>query len=185
MSRVGKKPIEIPKGVEVKLEDGRIHVKGPKGSLVKDISRKIKVSLKEAMLEFSIKEESKEIKSLYGLTRSLVANMIEGVTKGFEKRLNLSGVGYKASKQGRKLILQMGFSHPIEIDPPEGVEIVTEAAGKIKVLGADRELVGLVAANIRSVRPVEPYKAKGIKYAGEQVRRKAGKAVKGIGVTGA
>jgi len=181
MSRVGKKPIDVPKGVEVKIEDGHISVKGPKGTLKRELNNRVKVVLKDSKLEFSIKDKTKESRALFGLTRALVANMVKGVTEGFQKLLELSGVGYRASKQGKKLVLQMGYSHPIEIDPPDGIDIQTEGLTKVKVNGIDRELVGQVAADIKKIRPVEPYKAKGIKYAGERVRRKAGKAAKAMG----
>ncbi len=178
MSRMGKKPIELPAGVEVKIESGRITVKGPKGSLSREILRGIKVSIEDRKIVVERVGNTKELRSRHGLFRTLVANMVEGVSKGFEIGLELSGVGYKAIKQGKNLSLQVGLSHPVEVTLPEGIEIQVEGVNKIKVKGIDKQLVGQVAANIRGIKPPEPYKGKGIKYAGEVIRRKAGKVAK-------
>lgn len=185
MSRVGKKEIVIPKGVEVKLEKGQIFVKGPKGTLSRRLHPRIKVESKEDKILVSRPSEDKETRALHGLTRALIYNMVKGVMDGFEKNLELSGVGYKASKKGNNLVLQLGYSHPVEIMPPQGVEISVSGPNKIKVSGIDKEAVGSIAAEIRKAREVEPYKAKGVKYAGEQVRRKAGKIAKAVGAAGA
>lgn len=178
MSRIGKKPVEIIKGVEVKVTDGLISVKGPKGTLTFDAPKEIKVKVSEGKVIFERGSDSKEIKAKHGLTRALVANMVKGVSEGFNASLELVGVGYKVVKQGKNLQLSVGYSHPVEIIPPEGIEFIVEGANKIKVLGADKQVVGQVAADIRGVRPPEPYKGKGIRYSGEIVRKKAGKVAK-------
>lgn len=178
MSRVGKKPIDIEKGVEVKTGPGDISVKGPKGTLSIRIHDGIKVTSGDGKIIVERANDSKELKALHGLHRALIANMITGVSKGFEKTLELSGVGYKALKQGKNVVLSVGYSHTVEIKPPEGIELQVEGVNKVKVLGIDKELVGQVAANIREVKPPEPYKGKGIKYINEVIRRKAGKVAK-------
>jgi len=178
MSRVGKKPIEIPKGVEVKIAGSSISVKGPKGTLNRNIDREIKVAQKDGNITVERAGETKVIRAKHGLYRALIANMIKGVSEGFEIGLELVGVGYKAAKQGKNLSIQIGFSHPVVVEPPQGIEIGVEGANKIKVAGSDKELVGQVAADIRSIRAPEPYKQKGIRYAGERVRKKAGKVAK-------
>ncbi|QSQ08982.1 50S ribosomal protein L6 [Koleobacter methoxysyntrophicus] len=175
MSRIGKKPIDIPDGVDVKIEKGIITVKGPKGQLQREVHRDMTVEIQDKQILVKRPTDNKTHKSLHGLTRSLIANMVEGVTKGFEKRLEINGVGYRAAKQGKKLVLTVGYSHPVEIEEPEGIEIEVPANNKITVKGIDKELVGIVAANIRKVREPEPYKGKGIKYEDEQIRRKVGK----------
>ena len=182
MSRIGKKEIEIPQGVEIKLQDGKILVKGPRGTLTQELDHpELKFDIKEGKLNISRLSEDKKAKSLHGLARALVFNMVKGVSAGFTKDLEISGVGYKATKQGNKLVLQIGYSHPVEVNPPQGIEIVVEGVNKIKVIGSDKQVVGSVAAEIKEIRPVEPYKGKGIKYAGEFVRRKAGKVAKVAG----
>jgi len=175
MSRIGKKPIDIPDGVDVKIEKGIITVKGPKGQLQREVHRDMTVEIQDKQILVKRPTDNKTHKSLHGLTRSLIANMVEGVTNGFEKRLEINGVGYRAAKQGKKLVLTVGYSHPVEIEEPEGIEIEVPANNKITVKGIDKELVGIVAANIRKVREPEPYKGKGIKYEDEQIRRKVGK----------
>lgn len=175
MSRIGKKPIDIPDGVDVKIEKGIITVKGPKGQLQREVHRDMTVEIQDKQILVKRPTDNKNHKSLHGLTRSLIANMVEGVTNGFEKRLEINGVGYRAAKQGKKLVLTVGYSHPVEIEEPEGIEIEVPANNKITVKGIDKELVGIVAANIRKVREPEPYKGKGIKYEDEQIRRKVGK----------
>jgi len=178
MSRIGKKPIVIPKGVDVKVDAEKISVKGPKGALVRPLIRGIEVKVDKGQIVVSRVNDTKELKCRHGLIRALVANMMTGVTEGFEKSLELVGVGYKAMKQGSNLKLQMGYSHAVEMVPPNGIEISVEGVNKIKVSGVDKELVGQTAANIREVRGPEPYKGKGIKYAGEVIRKKAGKVAK-------
>jgi large subunit ribosomal protein L6 len=178
MSRIGKKPIQIPQGVEVKAEGSKVTVKGPKVTLSKVILDGIKVVVADGAVVVHRAGNSKEKKARHGLYRALIANMIEGVSKGFEINLELAGVGYKAIKQGKAVALQLGLSHPVEMAPPEGIEIQVEGVNKIKIKGADKEVVGQFAADIRRIRPPEPYKGKGIKYAGEIIRRKAGKVAK-------
>ncbi|GAW90895.1 50S ribosomal protein L6 [Calderihabitans maritimus] len=176
MSRVGRMPISIPQGVEVKIEDDKISVKGPKGNLTKELHKDVQVEIENNQIMVKRASDKKEHRALHGLTRALIANMIEGVTKGFEKKLELVGVGFRANKQGDKLVLSVGYSHPVEIVPDEGIEIEVPAPNKIVVRGLDKEKVGVFAANIRKIREPEPYKGKGIKYEGEQIKRKVGKA---------
>jgi large subunit ribosomal protein L6 len=175
MSRIGKEPIDIPSGVEVIFEKGLMTVKGPKGQLEKQIHNDMIIEFDDKQIVVKRPTENKMHKSLHGLTRSLIANMVEGVTKGFEKKLEINGVGYRAAKQGNKLVLTMGYSHPIEMEEPQGIEFEVPAPNKITVKGADKEQVGIIAANIRKVREPDPYKGKGIKYENEHIRRKVGK----------
>ncbi len=181
MSRVGKSPIEVTQGVEVKVEGDLVSVKGPKGTLTRKLPPGITVVLEGSRLTMKRNNEENAQKALHGLFRMLINNMVVGVSKGFEKRLELSGVGYRASKQGTKLSLQVGLSHPVVFEPPQGIEFKVEGQEKVVVSGIDKELVGLVAADIKNAKPVEPYKLKGIKYAGEYVKKKAGKAAKAAG----
>jgi large subunit ribosomal protein L6 len=181
MSRVGKSPIEVPKGVEVKIDGHIVNVKGPKGNLSKTLPECVSIALDGSSLTVKRKDEQNHTKALHGLYRMLVANMIKGVAQGFEKRLELSGVGYRAAKQGSKLSLQVGFSHPVVFDPPAGIEFKVEGTDKIVVFGIDKELVGRLASEIKLTKPIEPYKLKGIKYAGEKIKKKAGKAAKTAG----
>ncbi|MDX9893141.1 MAG: 50S ribosomal protein L6 [Patescibacteria group bacterium] len=176
MSRIGKQHIEVPQGVEVKLDNGFIVVKGPKGELRQAIHPKVKVIKTDQEITVSVNNpEEKLQRSLWGLFQRLIGNMVTGVTKGFEKKLEVNGVGYKAAVKGKVLELQLGYSHPIEYKFPEGIEITVEK-NAITVFGADKQIVGQTAAEIRSFRKPEPYKGKGIKYADEVIRRKAGKA---------
>ncbi|WP_316572544.1 50S ribosomal protein L6 [Neobacillus sp. YIM B06451] len=175
MSRIGKKPIEIPAGVTVTLDKNTVTVKGPKGELVRTFSPEISILVEDNAVTITRPSDVKEIRALHGTTRAVLANMVEGVSKGFEKGLELVGVGYRASKQGNKLVLNVGYSHPVEIEPEKGLEIEVPANTKVIVRGYDKERVGALAANIRGVRPPEPYKGKGIRYQGEVVRRKEGK----------
>jgi large subunit ribosomal protein L6 len=180
MSRIGKQPITLPDGVKVELQDHSIRVKGPKGTLERDVHPLIQVSLVNGQLIVARKGDTPLDRSLHGLTRALLQNLVTGVSDGFSKYLEISGIGYKALKQGEKLVLQVGFTHPVEFDPPPGITIETDGT-RITVSGADREAVGALAARIRRVRNPDPYKAKGIKYRGEVIRRKAGKALgKGV-----
>lgn len=178
MSRIGKMPIKIPQGVEVKVEDHTVTVKGPKGELTKEFHPDMYITVEGDVLKVKRPSDEKFHKSLHGLTRTLLANMVEGVTKGFEKKLEINGVGYRAAKQGNKLVLTIGYSHPVEIEPKPGIEIEVPAPTRITVKGIDKQLVGEVAADIRAVRKPEPYLGKGIRYEGEHIRRKAGKAGK-------
>jgi len=174
MSRVGKKPILIPERVEIKIERQKIIVKGPKGELSKEIRPEIKVETREGKIFVSPQKETKKTKALWGLTRALLANMIKGVTEGFEKKLEIEGIGFRASVEGEDLVLYVGFTHPIRIKALEGIKFSVEK-NIITVSGADLEKVSQIAAKIRKVKPPEPYKGKGIRYVGEVVRRKVGK----------
>ena len=176
MSRVGRMPIEIPAGVTVDLQGQHITVKGPKGELSRDIHEDIKVAVEGNEILVTRPSDNKNHRALHGLTRALVANMVTGVHDGFSKKLEINGVGYRAAKQGNKLVLTLGFSHPVEMEAPAGITIDVPNQTEIVVSGADKEVVGAVAADIRKWRKPEPYKGKGIRYEGEVVRRKAGKA---------
>lgn len=180
LSRIGKKPIPVPAGVEVKIEGNRVSVKGPKGALEKELHPDMIIREVELEGQRSIvverPSESKFHKSLHGLTRTLIANMVEGVTQGFQKELEIHGVGYRATAKGKDIELALGFSHPVLVKCPEGIEFEIVTPTRIRVKGIDKQQVGQVAAKIRALRKPEPYKGKGIRYAGERVRRKAGKA---------
>ncbi len=178
MSRIGKKPVEIPSGVEVKLDGQTITVKGPKGTETVTVRDEIKMSVQDNHIILEPLNDERKTGALHGLSRTLVANAIEGVSKGFEKKLEIQGVGYRANMEGTKLNLVLGFSHPVLIDPPEGITITVDANTKISVKGSNKQTVGDVAAAIRSKRPPEVYKGKGVRYEGEYIRRKAGKAGK-------
>ena len=179
MSRIGKLPVAIPAGVEVKLEDGNvITVKGPKGTLTRKLVDDLEVKVEGAEVIVTRPNDLKRSKSLHGLTRTLIANMVEGVTNGYSKVLEINGVGYRAAKAGNKLTLTLGYSHPVEMIDPEGITTTVENNNKITVSGIDQEKVGQFAAEIRTKRPPEPYKGKGIKYATETIRRKVGKTGK-------
>ncbi|MDI6894016.1 MAG: 50S ribosomal protein L6 [Bacillota bacterium] len=178
MSRVGRKPVPIPAGVEVTLEGPLVRVKGPKGTLEREFHPDMRISLGDRSLKVERPSDEPFHRALHGLTRVLLANMVTGVTQGFEKSLQLEGVGYRAARSGKKLVLTVGYSHPVEMEPPAGIEFDVPAPNRVVVRGADKELVGQVAARVREVRPPEPYKGKGIMYAGERIRRKAGKAGK-------
>ena len=178
MSRIGNKPITVPEGVDVKLEGQNITVKGPKGTLSKEIHKNIKVSLDGNVIKVERPNDEKENRSLHGLTRTLINNMIEGTVKEFERKLEINGVGYRAQKQGTKLVLTLGYSHPVEMEAPAGITFDVPNQNTIIVKGIDKELVGQTAAVIRTKRPPEVYRGKGIKYAEEVIRRKEGKAGK-------
>ncbi|OGN95034.1 MAG: 50S ribosomal protein L6 [Chloroflexi bacterium RBG_13_50_10] len=178
MSRVGLLPIPVPQGVKVNIKGNEVTVEGSKGKLVRPFHPDISITLKDGNLIVARPTDNRNHRALHGLTRSLLANMVEGVTKGFEKVLELSGVGYRAQKAGNKLSLQIGFSHPVDFSPPAGIEIVVEGTNRVRISGIDKELVGETAAQIRAVRRVDSYKGKGIKYAGERLRLKPGKAGK-------
>lgn len=176
MSRIGKKPVAIPKGVTVTVDGATVRVKGPRGELVRTVHQTMGLAVHDGTLVVSRPSDEPEHKALHGLTRTLVANMIEGVTTGFRKQLEIIGVGYKAEARPYGLQLALGFSHPVDYRAPTGIKLSAPQPTAIVVEGANKEIVGQVAAELRSLRPPEPYKGKGIKYVGEQVRRKAGKA---------
>jgi large subunit ribosomal protein L6 len=178
MSRIGKKLIPVPAGTKVEVNGNTLTVTGPKGKLNRSFRPEISVEMNDNVISVKRASDDKLERSLHGLTRTLIANMVEGVTNGFTKSLELVGVGYRCQIQGKKLVIQVGYSHPVEIDPPEGIEIAIEGNNKVHVKGADKQLVGDLAAKIRAVRKPEPYKGKGIKYSFEKIRRKAGKSGK-------
>jgi large subunit ribosomal protein L6 len=175
MSRIGRKPIEIPGSVNVGLSPGRVQVNGPLGELSQQVPPRMKIEQRDGEIVVTRPTERGEDRALHGLTRSLIANMVEGVTKGFEKRLEIQGVGYRAGLRGSALELNVGFSHPVVVQPPAGITFEVPAPTQIVVKGVDKQQVGQIAAEVRRVRPPEPYKGKGIRYEGEYVRRKVGK----------
>lgn len=177
MSRIGLQPISIPDGVEVNIEGVKVRVKGPKGELEQGFRPEIAINEEDGTLRVTRESDEPQVRALHGLTRALLNNMVIGTSEGFEKNLEVHGVGYRAELKGSTLVLSVGFSHTVEVPPPDGIEFeVDTRAGTIKILGIDKQLVGQVAADIRKVRKPEPYKGKGIRYKGEHVRRKAGKA---------
>lgn len=178
MSRIGNKPITVPEGVEVKIDGQNVTVKGPKGTLSKEFHKNMKITVDGNVLKVERPNDEPSNRSLHGLTRTLINNMIEGTTKGFERKLEVNGVGYRAQKQGTKLVLNLGYSHPVEMEAPEGITFDVPNANEIIVKGMDKEIVGQTAAVIRTKRPPEVYRGKGIKYAEEVIRRKEGKAGK-------
>jgi large subunit ribosomal protein L6 len=175
MSRIGKKQIEIPAGVSIALDGQAINVKGPKGELAYVAPEEITVANEGGQLTFTPRDDSQRARAMWGLTRTLVDNMVHGVTKGYEEVLELVGVGYRAQLKGRDLSLQLGFSHEVDMPPPEGITFVVPRPVEIRISGIDKQMVGEVAARIRRLRPPEPYKGKGVRYQGEKVRRKEGK----------
>lgn len=178
MSRIGKKPIEIPKGVEVKVDGQTVTVKGPKGELKQSFDKDLKIELNDGVLTVERPNDIKRIKALHGLTRTLIYNMIIGVTEGYTKSLEIVGTGYRAAKKGKVLSLNLGFSHPLDIEDPEGIEVEVPSPNSIIIKGNDKQQVGVYAAYIRRFREPEPYKGKGIRYTDEHVRRKVGKTGK-------
>ena len=180
MSRVGKMPIAIPSGVEVRIEGAKVTVKGPKGELSRDLEPDMKLNLSDGVLTVDRPSDKPRHRSAHGLTRTLIQNMVSGVTEGFAKTLELQGVGYRAQMQGPNLVPAVGYSRPVEVPPPPGIEFEVEGTTRVTVKGISKEGVGQAAADVRKVRPPEPYKGKGIRYVGEYVRRKAGKAGKAI-----
>lgn len=178
MSRIGKKPIVIPNGVDVSVVNNQVTIKGPKGTLTRTFHKNILIKTEENQVIVGRPNDNRLNRSLHGTTRSLIANMVEGVTEGFSKTLELVGVGYRAQKKGNNLVLAVGYSHPVEIEPIEGLEIEVPSQTQVIIKGIDKEKVGTLAANIRSVREPEPYRGKGIKYSDEQIRRKEGKSGK-------
>lgn len=180
MSRIGRLPVAIPSGVQVNVQGSNVHVKGPKGELKRDFSPLIKISMENGQVVVTRASDTPAERALHGTTRALIANMVRGVSSGFEVTLEVEGVGYRAEMEGKVLVLHVGYSHPVKFDPPAGVSFeADQKTRQIKVLGYDREAVGQTASEIRAVRPPEPYHGKGIRYSGEKVRRKAGKAAKG------
>jgi large subunit ribosomal protein L6 len=175
MSRVGKKPIAVPSDIKVSMSDGVVIVEGPKGKLDQALHDDIKMEIKDGQLIFTRPSDSRRHRAMHGLYRALIANMVTGVSKGFEKSLEIEGVGYRAEKVGRAISFSLGYSHPIVLIPPDGIEVKLQGINKLTVTGIDKQLVGQVAAKIRSFRPPEPYKGKGIRYTDEHIRRKAGK----------
>ncbi len=181
MSRVGQKPIVVPPGVSVNIEENEVTVSGPKGELQQRFHTDMSITRSDDSLVVSRPSDGREHRAMHGLTRTLLANMVEGVTNGFEKSLEMVGVGYRAQKVGDNLVLNIGFSHPVEVTPLPGITLSVEGANRMKVSGINKEVVGEMAARIRAIRPPDAYKGKGIRYAGEMVRLKAGKAGKAIG----
>jgi large subunit ribosomal protein L6 len=178
MSRIGRKPIPIPSGVDVAVAGRNVTVKGPKGMLQRDLHPDMSIRVEEGTIVVTRPSEERLHRALHGLTRSLIANMVDGVTQGFSKVLEIQGVGYRATAKGKDIEFAMGFSHPVLVSPPDGITFAVESPTRIVVSGYDKQAVGQVAANIRAIRPPDPYKGKGIRYEGEYVRRKAGKAAK-------
>ncbi len=178
MSRIGNKPITVPNGVEIKIDGQMITVKGPKGTLEKEFHKNMKITLDNNVVTVERPDNEPSNRSLHGLTRTLINNMIQGTVQGFERKLEINGVGYRASKKGNNLLLNLGYSHPVEVEAPEGISFDVPNQNEIIVKGMDKELVGQTAANIRTKRPPEVYRGKGIKYAEETIRRKEGKAGK-------
>ena len=176
MSRIGKMPIAIPSGVAIKVEDNLVTVKGPKGELSRKIHKDMIIKQEEAQLTVDRPSDEKEHRSMHGLSRTLINNMVVGVSAGYKKTLEIAGVGYRAAKAGENLNLTLGFSHPVVVEPPEGISFEVPAPNRIVISGINKEEVGAIAAQIRTLRKPEPYKGKGIKYEGERIRRKAGKA---------
>jgi large subunit ribosomal protein L6 len=175
MSRVGNAPVVIPEGVDIQIDGHVVTVKGPKGTLTREMHPDMQLSIEDGELKVQRPSEDKFHKSLHGMTRALIANMVTGVSQGFEKVLEISGVGWRAEKKGSKLVLNLGYSHPVEMEDPEGIETAMDGQTKVIVRGISKEAVGAYAANIRAKRPPEPYKGHGIKYADEHIRRKVGK----------
>lgn len=179
MSRIGRLPVDVPQGVDVQIKGTHVRVKGPKGQLEHTFPASMSIKLEDGQVIVKRPSDSGQHRSLHGMTRALINNMVIGVTQGYQKTLEINGVGYRAELKGKDLIINVGFSHPVEVEPPEGIEFVVEDRSKvIHIKGYDKALVGQVAADIRSIRPPEPYKGKGIKYKDERIRRKAGKVGK-------
>ena len=179
MSRIGRKPITVPAGVEVTIDGSAVTVKGPKGTLSGTFNKNMTIAMDEGVINVTRPNDEKENRSLHGLTRTLIANMVEGVSNGYSKTLDIVGIGYRANMQGKDVVLSVGYSHTVTIVAPEGITIACPSPNQIVVSGADKQKVGQIAAEIRGVRPPEPYKGKGIRYSDEHVRRKEGKAGKG------
>lgn len=181
MSRIGRLPIAVPGGVDVRVSGRTVEVKGPKGLLVREIHPDMKVAVSGGAVTVARPTDQRQHRALHGLTRALIANMVRGVTEGYRVDLEIHGVGYRAARQGRQVVLQLGYSHPVEITPPQGIEVEVPQPNRLAVVGTDKEMVGQMAASIRRIRPPDPYKGKGIRYAGERLRLRAGKAGKAAG----
>ena len=179
MSRIGRMPIAVPAGVDVKIDGSTVTVKGPKGTLTRTVNSTIKVELDNGVINVTRPDDSKENRSLHGLNRTLIANMVKGVSEGFSKELEINGIGYRAAKQGKDLVLNIGYSHPVTMAEPDGITVEVPGPNKIVISGPDKQKVGQFAAEVRGKRAPEPYKVKGIKYVDEVIRRKEGKAGKG------
>jgi len=183
VSRIGRMPVTVPNGVQVSIDGTHVTVKGPKGELAREFHPTMHIKRVDDELVVERPDDSRQSRALHGLTRALLANMVTGVTEGYRKQLVINGVGYRAEEKGQGLVLQIGYSHPVEVNPPDGISVRAESSGRVIVVeGIDKELVGQVAARIRAVRKPEPYKGKGIAYAGERIRRKAGKAGRAGGI---
>ncbi|MGC9359238.1 MAG: 50S ribosomal protein L6 [Anaerolineae bacterium] len=183
MSRIGRMPVSVPDKVQVSIDGNHVKVKGPKGELEREFHPTMRIKRVDDELVVERPDDSRQSRALHGLTRALLANMVTGVTEGYRKQLEINGVGFRAEEKGQGLVLQIGYSHPVEVNPPEGISVRAESSGRVIVVeGIDKELVGQVAARIRAVRKPEPYKGKGIAYAGERIRRKAGKAGRAGGI---
>ncbi|GAA4753674.1 MULTISPECIES: 50S ribosomal protein L6 [Actinomycetospora] len=178
MSRIGKAPITVPSGVDVAVEGQQVTVKGPKGTLSHTVDEPIRVSVDDGVISVARPDDERDNRALHGLSRSLLNNLVQGVSQGYERKLEIHGVGYRVQLQGSTLVFALGFSHPVRIDPPEGITFAVESPTRFSVQGIDKQLVGQVAANIRWLRRPDPYKGKGVRYAGEQIRRKVGKTGK-------
>lgn len=179
MSRIGRMPVVVPNGVTVDIKGSNIRVKGPKGELARTLPGSMQISLEDGQILVNRPDDEATHRALHGMTRALISNMVEGVSTGFQKILEVNGVGYRAEMSGKNLVLYVGYSHPVTVEPPAGISFETDARTRqVKILGADKEQVGQISANIREIRPPEPYKGKGIKYLDEKIRRKAGKAGK-------
>jgi large subunit ribosomal protein L6 len=183
MSRIGRLPVPVPKGVDVKVSGRTIEVRGPKGQLTRRVHPDMAVAVADGTVRVTRPSDQRHHRALHGLTRALIANMVRGVVDGFRVDMEIQGVGYRAAKQGRQVVLQVGYSHPVEITPPPGVEIEVPQPNRLSIVGSDREAVGQMAAIIRAVRRPDPYKGKGIRYAGERLKLKAGKAGRTVGKT--
>ena len=181
MSRVGQRPVPLPQGITVDIQKNEVTVKGPKGELHRSFHAAMSITLKDGSLVVSRPNDQKMYRALHGLTRSLLANMVEGVDKGFERFLEIVGVGYRVQSVGDKIVLQVGYTHPVEVSPPPGISVTAEGLNRVRVFGIDKEAVGRVAARIRRIHPPDAYKGKGIRYFGEQVRLKPGKAGRAVG----
>ena len=181
MSRVGRLPIPLPKDVVVKIDNGEITIKGPKGELRRNLGSDISISQEKDKLVVARANDERDVRARHGLMRALVANMVTGVTKGYEKGIDIVGVGYRAQKTGDKVVLNVGYSHPVEVSPAPGIALVVEGTTKIKITGIDKEAVGLMAAKIKAIKPHDAYKGKGLRYTGEKIKLKAGQAGKAVG----
>ena len=181
MSRVGRLPIPLPKDVVVKIDNGEITIKGPKGELRRNLGSDISISQEKDKLVVARANDERDVRARHGLMRALVANMVTGVTKGYEKGIDIVGVGYRAQKTGDKVVLNVGYSHPVEVSPAPGIAFAVEGTTKIKITGIDKEAVGLMAAKIKAIKPHDAYKGKGLRYTGEKIKLKAGKAGKAVG----